>query len=219
MLSNGKCYLTLTTKQAQEAIFYCKNTKSNHTIVFHNESSVAHNLCQKHLGIHLDEKLNFNTHINEKIAKGNKSIKIIYKLACVLPRESLVPIRKSFVGPHYDYDDIIYDQPNNDSFCNMIERVQYNAALTITGVIDGTSQLKIYKELGFEFLKFRRWFWHLCLFYKSRSAQTRKYLFSIREILYITPVIRIKLKHIIVEQIYLNTPSLHILKLNGTNLM
>ena len=199
------------TKQTQEVIFYCKNTKSNYPSVFRNEASVAHNPCQKHLGMHLDEKLNFNTHINEKIAKANKSVKIIYKLACVLPRESLVTICKSFVRPHYDYGDIIYDQPNNDSFCNMIERVQYNAALTITGVIKGTSQLKIYKELGFEFLKFRRLFRHLCLFYKSRSAQTRRYLFSIREILYITPIIRIKLKHIIVEQIYLNTPSFHIL--------
>ena len=32
------------------------------------------------------------------------------------------------------------------------------AALAITGAIKGTSQLKLYKELGFESLKFRRWF-------------------------------------------------------------
>ena len=47
---------------------------------------------------------------------------------------------------------------DNDSFCcNMIERVQYNVALTITGAIK-QPQLKIYKELGFESLKFRKWF-------------------------------------------------------------
>ena len=118
----------------------------------------------KNLGMHLDEKLNFNTHIKEKIAKANKGIGIIRKLAHVLPRESLVTIYKSFVRPHIDYGDIIYDQPNNDSFCDMIERVQYNAALAITGAIKGTSQLKLYKELGFESLKFRRWFRRLCFF-------------------------------------------------------
>ena len=35
-------------------------------------------------------------------------------------------------------------------------RVQYNAALAITGAIKRTSQLKIYNELGLESLKFRR---------------------------------------------------------------
>ena len=55
--------------------------------------------------------------------------------------------------PHIDYGDNIYDQPNNDFFCDMIERVQYNAALGITGAIKGTSQLKPYKELSFQSLK------------------------------------------------------------------
>ena len=130
------------TKQAQEVIFSCKNIMLNHPTIFFNETPVAHTSCQKHLGMHLDEKLNFNTHIKEKIAKANKGIGIICKLAHVLPRESLVTIYKSFVRPHIDYGDIIYDQPNNDSFCDMIERVQYNAALAITGEIKRTSQLK-----------------------------------------------------------------------------
>ena len=81
--------------------------------------------------------------------------------------------------PHIDYGDIIYDQPNNDSFCDMIERVQYNAALAITGAIKGTSQLKLYKELGFESLKFRRWFRHLCFLYKLRTTQLPKYLYDL----------------------------------------
>ena len=56
----------------------------------------------------------------------------------------MVTIYKSFVRPHIDYGDIIYDQPNNDSFCDMIERVQYNAILAISGAIKGTSQSKLY---------------------------------------------------------------------------
>ena len=61
----------------------------------------------KHLGMHLDEKLNFNTHTNEKIAKANKGVRIIRKLVCILPREFLTTIYKSFVRPHIDYGDII----------------------------------------------------------------------------------------------------------------
>ena len=47
---------------------------------------------------------------------------------------------------------ILFMNNDNDSFCNMIERVQYNVALTITGAIKQPPQLKIYKELGFESL-------------------------------------------------------------------
>ena len=113
--------------------------------------------------MHLDEKLNFN-HVKEKIAKANKGTGLICKLAHVLPRQSLITIYKSFIRPYLDYGDIIYDQPNNESFCNLIEKVQYNAALAITGAIKGTSQLKIYNKLGIESLEFRRWFRHLCVF-------------------------------------------------------
>ena len=66
-------------------IFSCKNTKSDHLIVFLNETPVPHTPCKKHLGMHLLEKMNFNTHINEKIAKWSKGIGIIHKLASVLP--------------------------------------------------------------------------------------------------------------------------------------
>ena len=47
---------------------------------------------------------------------------------------------------------VILFMNNDDSFCNMIERVQYNVALTITDAIKQPPQLKIYKELGFESL-------------------------------------------------------------------
>ena len=40
-------------------------------------------------------------------------------------------------------------------------------AFTITGVIRGTSQTKLYSELGLESLKFRRWFRRLCTFFKA----------------------------------------------------
>ena len=55
----------------------------------------------------------------------------------MLPQHSILTIYKSFVRPHLDYDDILYDQPDNKSFCQKIETVQYNAALAITSAIKG----------------------------------------------------------------------------------
>ena len=51
---------------------------------------------------------------------------------------------------------LIFDQPENESFSSKIERVQYNASLTITGAIRGTSQEKLYQELGLESLRSRK---------------------------------------------------------------
>ena len=154
------------TKQAQEVNFSRKKYKKNHPIVYFNEAPVAHTACRKHLGMHSDEKLNFH-----------KGIGLIRKLAHILPRKSLITVYKSFVRSHLDYGDIIYDQPNYESFCNLIEKIQYNAALAITGAIKGTYQHKLYNELGIESLKFRRWFRRLCVFYKIKSTQIPKYLY------------------------------------------
>ena len=59
-----------------------------------------------------------------------------------------------------------------------IFKFQYNAALTITGAIKGTSTLKAYNEPGIESLKFRRWFRHLCMFFKIKTTQIPKYLYE-----------------------------------------
>ena len=113
------------------------------------------------------------------MSKTLKGISIIKKVSKGLPRYSLVTIYKSFVKPHLDYSDIIYDQPNNESFTQKIEKIQYNDALAITGAIKGTYQSKLYSKLGFESLKFRRWLRKLCTFFKIKTTDKPKYLFDI----------------------------------------
>ena len=60
----------------------------------------------------------------------------------LFPRSSLLEIYKSFVRPHLDYGDAIFDQPNNSRLSDKTESFQYNAALAITGAIRGTSKEK-----------------------------------------------------------------------------
>ena len=70
----------------------------------------------------------------------------------ILPSESLVTIHKSFIRPHLDYGDKIYDRAYHSLFYQSIELIQCNAALAITGAVRETSKEKIYQELGFESL-------------------------------------------------------------------
>ena len=57
-----------------------------------------------------------------------------------------------------------------------IERVQYRAALAITGAWQGTNMNKLYQELGWESLCDRRWSHHLLQFYKIHYNMTPKFL-------------------------------------------
>ena len=110
------------------------------------------------LGILLGGKLNFKQHVDSAILKMNKGISVIKKLRHSLPRKSLMTIYKAFLRPLIDYGDMIYDQPQNESFCNKIESVQYNTALAITGAIQGTPTycLKCKKIYKVEILKFQK---------------------------------------------------------------
>ena len=63
----------------------------------------------------LDEKLNFDHHITEKIEKANKVIGVIKKLYGVLSCRELLTIYKCFFRPNLDYGNFIHDQPNNNS--------------------------------------------------------------------------------------------------------
>ena len=119
------------SKHVQEVMFSRKTNKISHPTTTFNTVPVARTSCQKHLGLHLDEKLNFSQHINIKISKANKGIGIIERLSHILPRKSLLTIYKSFIRPHFDYWEVIYDQPNDESFCTKIERIQYKLPLLL----------------------------------------------------------------------------------------
>ena len=58
--------------------------------VFFNDIPVSPASFQKHLGIYLDKKLNFNHHIKDKMTKAMKGIGVIKRLRKMLPRHSLL---------------------------------------------------------------------------------------------------------------------------------
>ena len=163
-------------KSATEVIFSHKSNQITHPAVYFNNLPISTKLSTKHLGMILDNKLNFNTHLDEKICKANKGIGMIKKLHCDLSRKTLINIYKSFVRPQLDYGDVIYDQPNNDNFIRKLESIQYNAALAITGAIKGTSKERLYSELGLETLANRRWYQRMCLFWKIINKSAPVYL-------------------------------------------
>ena len=123
-------------RPTQEVLFSRKNSNITHPIIHFNNVQVQRANQQRHLGIIFDEKLNFKSHIDKVLTKASKAIAVIKRLRNSLPRKSLINIYKAIIRPHLDYGEILYDQPNNATFCQKIESFQYKAALAITSAIN-----------------------------------------------------------------------------------
>ena len=106
---------------------------------------------------------------------------VLRKLSALSPRQSLLTIYKSFIRPHLDYGDVIYDQPRNESRSKRKESVHHKAALAITGVMQRSSRKKLYQELCLEHLHQRRWMRRLCLFYKVFYSIVPKYSWDLSQ--------------------------------------
>ena len=62
------------TKQATEVCFSQKHDKVPHEPLTFNNNKIQSAPAQKHLGLILDSKLDFNEHMDDKINKCNKII-------------------------------------------------------------------------------------------------------------------------------------------------
>ena len=81
-------------KQAVEILFSKKQEKDNHLPLNFNGDNVPTAISQKHLGLVLDSKLDFNEHISNKISECNKIIGIMKRLSLFLSRKTLLTIYK-----------------------------------------------------------------------------------------------------------------------------
>ena len=173
-------------KQAVQVLFSRKTSKLAHPIIFINDTEVKTVNEHKHLGLTLDTKLTFASHIGEKLKKARKGLSIIKTLSRYLSVKTLDQIYKMYVRPNFDFCDVIYHLPcitnpfdssiNLKYLMNTLERIQYHCALANTGAWQGTSLDKIYDQRGWESLTDRRYCRRLFHFYKIQNDLLPSYL-------------------------------------------
>ena len=94
--------------KTEEVIFSWKRTKPHHPILKLGNEEVKTSAEHNHLGMILDHKLDFQSHIREVILKARRGIGLIKYLSKYVSREVLDQVYKLYVRPHLDYGDIIY---------------------------------------------------------------------------------------------------------------
>ena len=128
----------------------------------------------------LDSKLDFSTHVKEAIFKARRRTGMIRYMPKYLSRDN-IKIYKLYVRPYLDYGDIVYHKHDPEFAHDMtkrLERIQYSAALAVSGAWRGTNIDRPFEELGWESLCYRGWYRRLRHFFKLTISQSPEYLYD-----------------------------------------
>ena len=122
----------------------------------------------KYLGMVLDNRLNFNLHIDRLVKKSRQRIGCVGRVRKYITKSIALTLYKSMVLPLFDFGDILYSTSSQDSLARL-EIVQNNACRIILRKDRLSHVADMLSELGIMSLFARRDF-HLNIYmYKIRN--------------------------------------------------
>ena len=130
------------------------------------------------LGLVLNEKMNWEDHINSAITKANKKMGLMWKLSNDLPRFAIENIYTSYIRPQLEYGSVIYHNCTRDQ-AQRLEACQRRAAIACTRAYRRTSTVALMQELGWPKLEDRRIYSSQVLIYKIANGFAPAYLQSL----------------------------------------
>ena len=132
------------------------NTRRNYEMVDSNNKvhTLEETEVEKDLGVHIDSKLTFATHCQEKVNKANKILGYIRHTFKHIEKDSLLLLYKSLVRPHLEFASCIWS-PRYKYSIDSIERVQRRATKLIPQIQHLPYSERL-KKLNLETLSYRR---------------------------------------------------------------
>lgn len=119
-----------------------------------NSSVLIKTVCEKDLGVYIDDQLNINEHVQQQVEKARCTAGVIHRNIVNKTPNIMVPLFKSMVRPIVEYANAVW-APHTKKNSKPIENIQRHYTKTIQGFKD-----KSYKErltiLKLPSLSFRR---------------------------------------------------------------
>ena len=140
-----------------------------------NSETLEETDSHKHLGVTLQNNCKWNCHISNILSKCRILIACLRSFKYRLSRKSLETMYKSFILPHFDFSDVVWDNCTNEQ-AEALESLHLDALRTIVGSVRGTSHNKLYTESGFTTLKERRRCHKIILYSKIVNGTVLSYL-------------------------------------------
>ena len=173
-----------TWAQKWKVNFNCQKTKlfnvCKRNVILDNQLIFDNSILQpsfshKHLGLTLQGNCKWDSHVSSLVTKCRPLVSCLKSIKYRFNRKSLEIMYKSFILPHFDYADVIWDNLTQIQIDDLEQR-QLEALRTIIGTVRGTSHEIIYKESGFIPLKVRRERHKLILFFKFANGLLPEHL-------------------------------------------
>ena len=131
----------------------------------------------RHLGVILQNRFKWHTHVNSIVNSCHKKINILKSLKYKLPRKTLDTLYCSTIRPIIEYGIVVYYEAGTE-LASLIENIQYKAGLLVTGALKNTSYNRIMNELGWEPISGRVKLLRSTILYKVISGDMCRYFSS-----------------------------------------
>ena len=170
----SKCWKMKFNDEKTELLNITRNMHTVLPLTFGSarlQSSEQH----KHLGITLQCNCKWDVHIKSIVSTVTMLTSCLKTYKHKLSRKALEIMYKSFILPHFDYADIVWDNCT-DAQAASLENLHLDAIRTIIGAVRGTSHQKLYEESGFTSLRERRRRHRLIFYFKMIHGMCPNYL-------------------------------------------
>ena len=162
--------ITFNTTKTIQQTFSHKLQYQTPALTFGSDPIPVHD-SHTHLGMTFSKDLRFQQHVKIICRKINIALSPLYAIAKYIPRPMLDQVYKTYIRPHFDYCDAIYDGHITVQDLMKLEKLQNRAARLVTGGLFRTSTDKLLTELGWDRLTTRRRLHRLTLYHKLNTAE------------------------------------------------
>lgn len=142
-----------------------------------DEVPVKQVFSTKSLGVHIDENLSWNVHIDKLCKKIASGIGALKRIRPFVPHSTLQSIFNSLIQPHFDYCSAVWGTCNK-TLANRLQKLQNRAARVLTFSSYDTNADGLLKKLGWKNLESQRQVHKAIMVYKSLNGLAPEYLRS-----------------------------------------
>ena len=105
-------------------LFHSNTTEENLEPIYLLGENLKPKSNTKCLGIIIDDKLSWKTHIDYVVTKASQGFGAIRKIKYLLPKNCLISVYSSLFQCHLDYGNLVWGSPSNKQFNKLDKIVQ-----------------------------------------------------------------------------------------------
>ena len=147
--------ITFNTTKTIQQTFSHRQQHTPPTLTFGGDPIPIHD-NHTHLGVTFSKDLRFHHHVNAICKKVQRTLSPLYPIAQHIPRPILDQIYKTYIRPHFDYCDTVYDGHITIHDATRLDILQNRAGRLVTGTLFRTPTDKLLLDLGWDKLSTRR---------------------------------------------------------------